>query len=197
MSKREDTKLVILMQALDMVSQIGFEGLTIGTLAKQVGMSKSGLYAHFKSKDDLQKQVLDTAADRFADEVLRKAFKKPRGIPRLEALFKIWLDWAMNRHSGGCPFIGAATEFDDRPGPVRDHLVKHQKNILETIAQCAQMGIAEGQFIKRLDLEQFAFEFWGILLSYHHYTRLIQNKKARRMADKTFNNLILNSSDKR
>ena len=166
------------------------EGVTIGGLAKKVGMSKSGLYAHFESKEDLQSQVLDYAAGHYADVVLIKAFKKPRGLPRIRTLFELQLKWINGEFSGGCPFVAAATEFDDKGGPVRDRLVAHQKKFLGTISESAQLGIEEGQFRDDLDVDQFAFEFWAILLSYHHFARLMRRKDARDRASLAFENLV-------
>ncbi len=146
MSKGNETRNAILRQALDLSTEVGLEGLSVGVLAKQVGMSKSGLYAHFESKEDLQSQVLDAAAALFVDLVVVPALKKPRGLPRVQALFDRWLDWATREHSGGCPFIAAATEFDDREGPVRETLVSHLRDVTGTIARAAGIGLVEGHF---------------------------------------------------
>ena len=119
MSKGDDTRRAILAEALDLTSEVGLEGLTIGVLAKLVGMSKSGLYAHFASKEELQVAVLEAAAGLFREQVFEPAKRQPRGLPRIQALFDRWLDWSATVLSGGCPFIAASTEFDDRPGPGR------------------------------------------------------------------------------
>lgn len=193
MSKGKETRNHILRQALDLSSEVGLEGLTIGALAKRVGMSKSGLYAHFESKEDLQNRVLNAAAERFVDAVLAQAIKRPRGLPRVQALFQRWLEWATEELSGGCPFIAAATEFDDRPGPVRDQLVAHIRDVPKSIARAAQISIEEGHFRDDLDADQFAFEFWGILLAYHNYARLMRRDDARKRASQAFENLIQNS----
>jgi AcrR family transcriptional regulator len=193
MSKGEDTRSSILRQALDLSSEVGLEGLSLGSLAKLVGMSKSGLYAHFDSKEDLQSQVLDSTARRFVDVVVAPALKKPRGLPRVKALFERWLGWSTNELSGGCPFIAAATEFDDRSGPVRDTVVAHLRDATGTIARAAQISVEEGHFRANLDLEQFAFDFWAILLAYHQFHRLMRQADARKWANRAFASLIKNA----
>ena len=190
MGKGDETRASILRQALDLVTEVGLEGLTIGTLARRVGMSKSGLYAHFGSKEDLQSQVLDTAAEKFVRGVVLKAIKRPRGLPRVRALFNLWLDWSTVEHSGGCPFIAAATEFDDRPGSVRDRVVTHLGDVVETLARSARISVEEGHFRHDLADDQFAFEVWAILLAYHHFARLMRCKEARQRADRAFATLL-------
>ena len=193
MSKGDDTRSHILRRALDLTSEVGFEGLTIGVLAKLVRMSKSGLYAHFESKEDLQRQVLEHAADHFVDVVVRKAIAEPRGLPRVRALYQRWLDWTTVELSGGCPFFAAAIEYDDRPGPVRDKLVAQQHEVLETVARAARIAVDAGHFHAALDAEQFAFEFWAILQAYHHFARLLQRADARSRADQAFDSLLRNA----
>ncbi len=194
MDKGEATRNAILRQALDLSSEVGLEGLTIGMLAKRMGMSKSGLYAHFQSKEEMQSQVLDAAADRFTAAVLSRALKRPRGVPRLRRLFELWLDWISGALSGGCPFVAAATELDDRSGPVRDTLVGHQRGLLDTVAHAARISVQEGHFSADLDVDQFAFELWGILLGYHHYARLIRSDDARSRATGAFEGLLIRSA---
>ena len=190
MSKGAQTKESIQSEALDLSSVVGLEGLTIGVLSKKLGMSKSGLYAHFGSKEELQINVLDTAGSMFVDYVLRKAIQQPRGLPRVTALFEHWIQWADTALSGGCPLIAAATELDDRPGPVRDKLVKHIQSVHKTIVRTASGAIEEGHFEPNLDLEQFVFEFWSILLGYHHFSRLLNDDKALSKAQLSFSRLI-------
>jgi AcrR family transcriptional regulator len=190
MSKGRQTRQTILKQALELSTEVGLEGLTVGVLARKVGMSKSGLYAHFASKEDLQSQVLDVAAEHFVEVVIVPALKEPRGIPRLQALFERWLDWATENLSGGCPFISAAAEFDDRSGPVRDTLVAHKHNVLETIARAIRICIQEGHISGILDVDQITFEIWGLLLAHHHYARLMHRKDARDRAVQALQRLL-------
>lgn len=190
MTKGDDTRRTILEHAVDLSSELGLEGLTIGTLAREAGMSKSGLYAHFGSKEELQCAVLDHAADQFVDVVVAPALKQPRGLPRLETLFERWLVWETDMLSGGCPFIAASHEFDDRPGPVRDRLVGHQRDLLGAIVRAAQIGVEEGHLRADLDLEQFAYEMWATLLAYQSFSRLMQTADAAERARRAFANLI-------
>jgi AcrR family transcriptional regulator len=194
MTKGEDTKTSILQQALDLASEVGLEGLTFGALAKQAGMSKSGLYAHFESKEDLQCQVLDAAAELFGAVVLSRALRQPRGLPRVRELFALWVDWTAGELRGGCPFVAAATEFDDRAGRVRDRLVEHLRHATEAIARMARTGVEAGHFRGDLDVEQFAFEFWALLLAYHHFSRLLGREDARTRADHAFTALLQNAT---
>lgn len=193
MGRTQDTRDTILNHALDLCSEIGLEGLSFGVLAKSVGMSKSGLYAHFDTKESLQSDVLDYAAARFIDSVATPALKKPRGLPRMRDLFARWLTWEGEDFPGGCPFFTASCEFDDRPGDVRDSLKRHLKDMLEMVSRIAETCIEEGQFVSDLDTRQFAFEFYGALLSYHQFRRLMDSARADEMARDAFESLLQRS----
>lgn len=193
MGKGDQTRAIILGQALDLSSEIGLEGLTFGVLAKLTGMSKSGLYAHFESKESLQCQVLDYAAQRFVDVVIAPALKQPRGLPRIDAMFEHWIRWQTEEFAGGCVFMAAAPEFDDRAGPVRDNLIGHLGDMLGAIARAARIARDEGHFRSDLDDEQFAYELWGVLVSFQHYGRLLGHPRAHIHALKAFEHLIDNA----
>jgi AcrR family transcriptional regulator len=139
MGKGAETRDLILRRALDLASIDGLEQLTIGLLAKTVGMSKSGLFAHFKSKEQLQLSVLQAATERFVRDVVSPALRRPRGRPRVEALFELWLAWE-SAFPGGCPYQAAIVEFDDRPGVVRDYLVETQRDWQDAITQAVRIG---------------------------------------------------------
>jgi AcrR family transcriptional regulator len=190
MTKGVDTKKSILEKALNLSSEVGLEGLSIGTLARRVGMSKSGLYAHFGSKEELQCEVLDTAANFMTRMVIRKAIQEPRGLPRVKALFSYWLEWSMKAYSGGCPFVGAATELDDREGPVRGTLVRHMESLFQVMEKAADICVEERHFRRDLDRRQFAFEFWAIMLSFHHFARLMRSDDAEKRAGIAFERLL-------
>src|SRR5690606_26524804 len=119
--------------ALKIASMEGLGGLTIGSLAKAVGMSKSGLFAHFNSKDRLQLTVLEMAVRHFTDTVLVPAFRQPRGVARIRAMFENWIDYMDDgdRFPGGSILIAASTEVDDRPGPLRDYTHQVQKDLID------------------------------------------------------------------
>lgn len=186
-SKGTETKQAILRHALSLATRVGIEGLTIGRLAEDLKMSKSGLIAHFQTKEALQVQVLETAAHRFVEEVLRPALKSPRGEPRLRALFQGFLTWeASPSLPGGCPLIAAATELDDRPGPARDYLVQTRNDMFDLLSGTVRSAIQEGQFRTDVDPEQFAYELWGAMLAYHHASRLMRDPRAPERASRAF-----------
>jgi AcrR family transcriptional regulator len=182
-SKGERTRAAILDAALRLVSSSGLEGLTIGTLADATGMSKSGLFAHFGSREELLLAVLNHGQQEFIEVVMNPALKKPRGLPRLRAMFVNWLDWTESADlPGGCPMIGGATEFDDKPGPVRDMLATGQRAWIETLQRAVRQALEEGQVQPATDPEQIAFEMFGIALVVHHHRRLLGYQKARERA---------------
>ena len=191
MGKGDERRQLILERAAQTASRLGLEGLTIGRLASDLGLSKSGLFAHFQSKEALQVQTLRHAAELFVERVVRPALKAPRGERRLRALFERWLTWAeADVLKGGCLFVAAATELDDQDGPVRDELVRQQRDWLELIANVARTGIAEGDFRPGLDGEQLAYELYGVMLAYHHARRLLRDPRAPQRAREAFDALV-------
>jgi AcrR family transcriptional regulator len=191
MSKGELTRNAILEHATLLASQVGLDGLTIGTLAEDLDLSKSGLFGHFRSKEALQIQVLEHAAARFVEIVVRPALGHPRGVPRIRALFERWLEWTRSGPlPGGCLFVAAATELDDQPGPVRDRLQQLQRDWLGVIATSFRKGIDEGHFRRDADPEQFAQDLYGVALAYHHAQRLLQDPKAEARARHAFEALL-------
>lgn len=182
-TKGERTKAAILDAALRIVSKAGLDGLTIGTLADATGMSKSGLFAHFGSREELLLAVLAHGQAEFTEVVFQPALAKPRGLPRLKAMFTNWLDWTESAElPGGCPMIGGATEFDDKPGPVRDMLAGGQCTWIDTLKRTVRQAVEEGQLPAATDPEQIAFEMFGIALVVHHHRRLLGYPKARARA---------------
>ena len=182
-TKGERTRAAILDEALKLVSKSGLEGLTIGTLADATGMSKSGLFAHFGSREELLLAVLEHGQQEFVEVVLKPALDKPRGVPRLKAMFVNWLDWTESADlPGGCPMIGGASEFDDKPGSVRDMLASGQRAWIETLKRAVHQAVEEGQLAASTDPEQIAFEMFGIALVVHHHRRLLGYPKARARA---------------
>lgn len=191
MTKGETTRTAILEHAFATASRLGLEGLTIGHLADEVGLSKSGLFAHFRSKEELQLQVLETAVERFVETVVAPALKEPRGEPRVRALFERWMEWeAANFQPGGCIFIATANELDDRPGPLRDRLVAYQRDWLDTLATAARIAVQEGHFRSALDVRQFAYDLYAVILAYHHFSRLLRDPAAEERARRSFEDLL-------
>lgn len=191
MRKGDETRQEILDRAVRIASRMGLNGLTIGSLADELDLSKSGLFAHFRSKEALQVQTLQFAAHLFVDRVIRVGLKSPRGEPRLRALFSRWLEWAEagTTHSG-CLFVSAATELDDRDGPVREELVRQQRDWLELIGSLVTAAVKEGHFRPGLDAEQFAHDMHGVMLAYHHARRLLRDPRAEERARCAFDALL-------
>jgi AcrR family transcriptional regulator len=181
----------ILDTAFRLAAREGLETVSLAGIAKNAGISKSGLFAHFSSKEYLQIEMLRTGSTLFINRVMLPAFKKPRGILRVRQIFYGWMEWAMDpKLPGGCLMMAAAVELDDREGPVRDYLVTLQKEFLSAIAKSAQLSIQEGHFRRALDVNQFAFEFYGILLSFNHARRLIRDPKAEKRSMDAFERLL-------
>lgn len=197
MSKGEDTRSSVLGAALSLATQVGLEGVTIGKLADHVGMSKSGLFAHFASKENLQVAILEEAIERFIAFVVAPALKKPRGEPRVRALFDRWLDWSKAEFlPGGCIFIVAGVELDDKPGPARDCFVSSQRDWLATLAQAARIAVEEKHFRKDLDCEQLAYEVHAIAYGYHFARRIVDPAEAERRARTAFDRLLADARNK-
>ncbi len=191
MSKGEKTRKEIVERALDLAGKVGLEGVSLGVLAADAGLSKSGLFAHFKSKEALQLEVLKEAVEWFTGIVVRPALNAPRGEPRVRALFGGYMSWIMGRvPKGGCIFMALGHEYDDRPGAVRDLLVKSQHDWRNTIMRVAETAIAGGQFRPGLDLEQFAYDFMGIGMAFDYTNKLLQDPKAHDKAQAAFEALI-------
>jgi AcrR family transcriptional regulator len=195
MSKGEQTRASILRHAVALCSVQGLEALSIGRLAELSGMSKSGLFGHFGSKEALQHAVLESVVDDFRSRVILPALREPGGAGRLRRLFSLWLEWASEeQRDGGCPLLGASIELDDRPGELRDYLVEKQKAWLDCIARIAQKAIEEQEFRADLDVEQFAFEFNNIGLGFNFAHRLLDDTRARERATTAFETLAASAA---
>ncbi|HYL04810.1 MAG TPA: TetR/AcrR family transcriptional regulator [Thermoanaerobaculia bacterium] len=194
MSKGEETRREIVDRALALASEVGLESLSLGNLAADVKLSKSGLFAHFRSKEALQLEVLRRAVDRFIGEVVMPALAKPRGEPRVTALFDGYLAWISGSERGGtCFFIALSQEYDDRPGPVRDLLVKSQRDWHHTLARAARLAVEQGHFRADLDAEQFAYELVGIGMAFQQLYKLLDHPKAEQRARTAFRALVARS----
>ena len=191
MSKGAETRERIIDRAYLLAGTLGIEGLTIGSLADELKLSKSGLFAHFGSKEDLQLEVLKEGERRFQEIVIKPALKAPRGLPRFKKLFETWLDWGANpANPGGCIFIAASAELDDREGRTRDYLVATQKSLIAFMAQAARLCVEQGHFKSDVDCEQLAHEAYGIVLSFNHFKRLLRDPNAEKHAKQAFERLI-------
>jgi AcrR family transcriptional regulator len=189
MTKGEDRKFEILEVGLDMASRLGLEAVTIGTLAKAIGMSKSGLFAHFQSKENLQIEILKHAEEDFAADVVMPALKSPAGIPRIKALLKKWIEWG-SKLTGGCIFVSAATEFSDRPGKVRDFLLHQQEQWIDSLRRMAESAIKAGDFRADIDCDQFAFDLYSLLLGFHYYHQLLKDSQTLKRQEQALERLL-------
>lgn len=191
MGKGEETRQTILDEALALSSQIGIGSLSIGALADKAGMSKSGLFAHFGSKEEMQIAVLREGQQRFVDTVVRPALKAPHGVARLRAILANWLDWTRKaKLPGGCPMNAAAQEFDDQPGPVRDAVEAGLADGRRLLANAVRLAIEAGELRPDTDVDQFVFEFSGIVMVTMQSQRLFREKDANRRALDAFERLV-------
>lgn len=194
-ARGEETRQVILREALAMASQVGLEGLSIGQLAREVGMSKSGLFAHFGSKADLQIAVAAHASDAFVHRVMLPAFRSPRGLPRLTALLERWRDWAQGELSedvmpGGCVLTATAWEFDSRPGPVHDYVVHRLEELRASLRKTVAIAVDEGHLRPDTDPDVLAFQLHGLLLAHQMDARAFQSPDAMDLAVRAVTSLI-------
>jgi len=191
MQKGQLTRTAIIEQALESATQVGFEQLSLATLAADTHMSKSGLYAHFKSKEALQEAVLDRAMERFSEIVVEPAMREKRGLPRLEKLFSGYLDWIAGAViEGGCVFMALSQEYRNKPGVIRDRLVQAFKDWHSTIVRVVNDAIDEGELAADTDPRQFAFEMAGVGMSFQSSSRLMGRGDAEAMARRAFARLV-------
>ena len=194
-TKGEDTRAQILAAAVEQASAAGFESLTIGTLAERIGMSKSGLFAHFGSRLELQVATLDEAARQFKEAVFVPALKAPRGLKRLAVLFENWISWTQRAHlPGGCPVDAASREFNHQPGAMRDAALAWQKNLDRELGRAVQLAIDTGELAPDTDPAQVAFDMTGIVLAFYRTEQLLGTLEASRRARAVFDRLVQQNS---
>jgi AcrR family transcriptional regulator len=194
MNKGAQTRETILDEAILIASKTGLEALTIGKLSTAVGMSKSGLFAHFKYKEQLQLDLLTAVAKKFKERVIIPSMKAPRGETRIRLLAQNLIKWDDSEFMpGGCMLHTGSIEFDYRPGPVRDFLAFNQSDWIDFIAKAASIAMEEGHFSDDLDTQLFAFEFHAILQSHHFSSHLLNDPQAKSRAMTMIDNLIAHS----
>lgn len=178
-SKGAATRELILDRALEITHAKGLDALTIGTLAEAAGMSKSGVFAHFGSREELQLSVLEAAAQIFTQEVFVPAVRERRGLPRVRAIIEGWkrrtLRLGENR---GCPIGAAAMEFQDRPGPVRDSVLAYVDHLRKEIARAVAIAVDSGHLKAETDPAQIAFEVHGLFLAFQFEVKLVGTERA-------------------
>ncbi len=190
LQKGRQTRSAILDAALALAAQMGLEGLSIGALAEVTKMSKSGVFAHFGSREELQISVVREYHARFAEEVFFPALREPRGLPRLAALFDRWVRRVATEIDSGCIYISGAVEFDDRPGPVRDALVAMVQTWQQALDRSIRIAIDEGHLRADTDRAQLLFEVHGLILALHHDARFLRHAGAVERARAGFERVV-------
>ena len=189
--KGEITRAQILSVALEQASAQGFESLTIGSLAGRTGLSKSGLFAHFGSKVELQLAVLDEAARIFTEEVFLPALKTPRGVKRLRALFEGWIEWPGRANlPGGCPIDAASREYRHIAGPMHDAVVEREKQVSRELRKAVILAVETGELGPRTDPDQLVFEIVGMILVAYQCEMLVGAEEALRRGRIAFDRLM-------
>ena len=188
--KGQQTKAAIIEAALQLATRVGLEGLSIGVLADQIHMSKSGVFAHFGSREELQISVIREYFHQFEQEVFYPALQVPRGLARVKALFANWMKRVAIEIQSGCIFISGAVEFDDRPGPVRDALASSVKTWLDAMYRAVLQAKEEGQLGVNADAHQIAFEIHGLILALHYEARFLNTPGSITRAHTGFEHIL-------
>ena len=188
--KGQQTKAAIVEAALGLATQIGLEGLSIGALAEVARMSKSGVFAHFGSREELQLSVVRAYHERFEAEVFYPAIDAARGLPRLVALFSNWTKRTSTEIDSGCLYISGAAEFDDRPGPVRDALASSVNTWLAAMLRAVLQAKEEGHLDADIDAPQMVFEIHGLILALHYEARFLKTSQSLTHTAKGFENIL-------
>jgi AcrR family transcriptional regulator len=188
--KGQQTKAAIVDAALGLATQIGLEGLSIGALAEVTQMSKSGVFAHFGSREELQISVVREYHTRFEEEVFYPALQAPRGLPRVRALFDNWMKRTSVEIDSGCIYISGAVEFDDRPGPVRDAIASSVKTWLAAMHRSVTNAQQEGHLDAKANAEQILFEIHGLILALHYEARFLKTPGSMQRAVHGFENIL-------
>ncbi len=190
MHKGQQTKAAIIEAALGLATQIGLEGLSIGALAEITQMSKSGVFAHFGSREELQISVIREYFGRFEQEIFYPALQAPHGLPRVKALFDNWMQRVALEIQSGCIFISGAVEFDDRPGPVRDALASSVQTWLQALYRALVQAQECGHLAADSDPHQMGFEIHGLILALHYEARFLKNPGSLDRANTAFANIL-------
>jgi AcrR family transcriptional regulator len=190
LQKGQQTKATIVDAALGLATQIGLEGLSIGALAEVARMSKSGVFAHFGSREELQLSVVREYHERFEAEVFYPVLQEERGLPRLRQLFANWMKRTSAEIDSGCLYISGAAEFDDRPGPVRDALASSVKTWLKAVHRAVTQARDEGHLSADLDANQMVFEIHGLILALHYEARFLKSAQSFARASLGFENIL-------
>jgi len=192
LSKGAATRDAIVLAALKLAETGGLEGLSIGNVAERVGMSKSGVFAHFGSREDLQLAVLKAATENFSEAVFYPAIKLKRGLPRLRAVLENMIEFYQGL-ANGCVILSASHEFDDQPGPVRDAVLAYLRQLRSELVRAARYAVEAGELDPQVDAEQFGFECFGIFLAVHHDLRALRDPDSAARGRSAFTRLLKRS----
>jgi len=194
MGKREATHQHLLHQGLSLVSEKGFDSVTIGELSKRAELSKSGVFSHFGSLQALQLELLQAAKELAAREIVAPAMQAPPGLPRLRRLFDRWLGWAARSGlPGGCPFVAATAAFSEGEGQVHDYLETSIDNLINIFQTCIDDAVAAGQLRKDIDVKALAWQIFGLYNAHHTMQRLMRDTDADSVALRGLETLISNA----
>lgn len=194
--KGELTRAAILEMALQLAARNGLEGLTIGLLADHMQMSKSGVFSHFGSREELQLEVIRLYHANFEQEVFFPSIRLPRGLARLESMFRLWVKRVSVEIDSGCIYISGAVEYDDRPGAMREKLAAMVSTWQGSLRRAAAMAVACGDLCADVDPDQLVFEMYGLILALHHDARFLKIPGSPQRAHKGFERLINSYSKK-
>jgi AcrR family transcriptional regulator len=188
--KGSATRELILARAYELAQEGGVESLSIGTVAISAGMSKSGVFAHFGSKEQLQLALLESVGVRFVEFVRTPALREPRGLPRLRKLTERWCEWS-RAHRSGCVLLSAAVEYDGRrEGAIREHVLRQQAGWRDEVRRTIQLAVGEGHLRTDTDTTQLAFEIYSLMLGLHHDAGLFGYEEARHLTERALERLV-------
>jgi AcrR family transcriptional regulator len=198
MRKGAQTRAAILDAALDLSSRDGLEGLTIGLLAERMQMSKSGVFAHFGSREDLQVEVVREYHRRFSEEVFFPSLREPRGLPRLRAMISRWIEKRLHEVNTGCIYISGAVEYDDRADSVvREQLVASVTIWRAALTRAISQSMDEGHLRADTDPQLMLFELYSFTLGLHHDARFLHLPDAVRLTWAALEKLIVSYRSER
>jgi AcrR family transcriptional regulator len=189
-SKGAITKAMIVDQALKIASHQGLEGLTVGLLAEALSMSKSGVFAHFGSREELQLAVVREYYRRFEAQVFQPALQEPKGLARLQKMINLWMQTSIQELSAGCIFISGAVEFDDRPGPVRDELVRSVQTWRAALKRAIEQAVEVGDLNSDCKPEAMLFQIYSYVQGLHHDARFLQISRSVDIATQSIQQTI-------
>src|SRR5579863_284774 len=188
--KGPTTRELILDKAYELAREGGLEGLSIGAVALSAGMSKSGVFAHFGSREQLQLALLDSVGDRFVEFVKTPALRESRGLPRLRKMIERWCEWS-RVHQSGCVLLSAAAEYDGRRGgAIREHVLHQQAGWRDELRRAIRLAIDVGHLKKDTDTAELAFEIYSLMLGLHHDSGLFGYEEARHRTELALERLL-------